>query len=212
MNFDELFGLDAKETSVRSLGDLKAISLDDESKVWVGKLPPELFDAFEPIWALHPEGFNSIRMFEKQVPLPRWQQAYGRNYRFSGQVSEALPVPVTLCPYLEWAQSLDPRMGAMNGLLLNWYDDKKKHYIGRHRDSTEGLVPGLPIVTLSLGGTRAFRMRRYQVQGSYQDVEVENGSVLVIPWKTNKAWTHEVPTLASRYSGRRVSITVRAFT
>jgi alkylated DNA repair dioxygenase AlkB len=217
MDLDEFFSLDeskAETSLVRSLSDLRSVDLDEELKVWVGRLPLELCspDLFEPLWELHPEEFPVIQMYEKKTPIPRWQQAYGRDYRFSGQISAALPVPDSLRPYLDWTHSLDEKLTPINGLLLNWYDDEQKHYIGKHRDSTTGLVPGLPIVTLSLGGTRAFRLRPFRVPGApYTDIEVENGSVVVIPWKTNKAWTHEVPTLASRYSGRRISITLRAF-
>lgn len=197
-----------------TLGDLEAVSLGETRKVWVGRLPSTLSDPskFGPLWDLHPEEFNSIAMFEKQVQLPRWQQAFGRDYQFSGQTSEALPIPDLLSPYLEWAQSLDKRLSKMNGLLLNWYDDDLKHYIGKHRDSEVGLVPGAPIITISLGGTRAFRLRPWQAPGApYVDIEVANGAVLVIPWLTNRDWTHEVPSLTSRFSGRRISITIRAF-
>ena len=38
------------------------------------------------------------------------QQAYGRDYQFSGTVSPALPVPTLLAPYLAWAKAaIDPR-------------------------------------------------------------------------------------------------------
>ena len=42
------------------------------------------------------------------------------------------------------------------------------------------------------------------------DVEVTNGSVLVLPHETNIAFTHDVPA-SKRLTGRRISVTVRAF-
>ena len=33
------------------------------------------------------------------------------------------------------------------------------HYIGAHRDSTASMIEGVPIVTVSLGEERAFRLR-----------------------------------------------------
>lgn len=161
---------------------------------------------FETIWSLHPSHFNKIDMFEKEVFLPRWQQAYGRDYFFSRQTSKALPVSKELEPYLQWAKRFNP---AYNGLLLNWYDSDLKHYIGKHTDSTSGLVKGSHIITLSLEADRAFRIREKGKKG-FEDIVASNGTVIVIPWKTNLTHTHEVPYLV-KYPGKRISITIRAF-
>jgi hypothetical protein len=42
------------------------------------------------------------------------------------------------------------------------------------------------------------------------DISLPNGSVIVIPWETNPAWTHSVPA-SRRFQGRRISVTLRAF-
>jgi len=212
MNIDEFFDAEFEPSPPEPgvctcMGDLLPEPLIEPYVVLRGKLPENLRGAdFEALWGLHPEEFTKIRMFEREVYLPRWQQSYGKDYFFSGQVSEALPVPEQLQPFLDWAQGFDERI---NGLLLNWYDAEHKHYIGRHRDSTEGLIDGAPIITVSFGATRAFRMRPYGGRGK-KDIEVPHGSVVVIPWETNFKFTHEVPHLA-KYSGRRISITLRAF-
>ena len=46
----------------------------------------------------------------------------------------------------------------LNGLLLNWYDGRLGHYIGKHRDSRVNMIHGAPIVTISLGEERSFRL------------------------------------------------------
>ena len=57
-------------------------------------------------------------MHGKRVRIPRWQQAYGVDYRFSGQLSAAMSVPVELQPILDWCRvTIAP---ALNGLLTNW--------------------------------------------------------------------------------------------
>ena len=76
-----------------------------------GELPRELHEAiaFERLWELHPAEFPEIQMHGQRVRIPRWQQAYGVNYRFSGQVSQALPLPGILEPVLAWCRStIDP--------------------------------------------------------------------------------------------------------
>jgi alkylated DNA repair dioxygenase AlkB len=181
-------------------GEVKMAPLPQEIR-------PDDADDFERWWKLHPLEHPEIMMHGKPVAIPRWQQAYGCDYRFSGQVSPAQPLTPEMSALLEWARRvIHPEL---NGVLMNWYDGAKGHYIGAHRDSTMGLIKGSPIVTISLGERRAFRMRPYKKKG-FEDFNVGHGDVLVIPWQTNLVYTHEVPR-ARRYTHRRVSITLRAF-
>src|SRR6186997_1341094 len=91
--------------------------------IWIGRLPESLalnIAQFEQLWQLHPETHAEIRIHGRKVAIPRWQQAYGMDYHFSGEVNRALPVPAALEPLLAWSKdTLDTRL---NGLLLNWYD------------------------------------------------------------------------------------------
>ena len=204
----------------------KRIDLDDQHGLWLGRLPPEQrwtpeqFDAF---WALHPDGFHQVRLFGRLVAVPRWSETYGRDYRFSGTVQSALPIPDLLAPLLAWSQAhIDPRF---NGLLVNWYDGSLGHKIGAHRDDEKELLVGAPILTISFGENRTFRLRPWQGQlrtnpgaplgdgpqaRPRHDIEVADASVLVLPYATNMAFTHEVPA-SKRRTGRRISVTVRAF-
>lgn len=184
--------------------------LEDGHHLLVGTLPPQLLpDAarFENLWSLHPARPHEVRMLGRRIPTPRWQQAYGRDYRYTGSTNTALPIPECICPFLEASRkSVDHRL---NGVLLNWYDGSLGHRIGRHRDSTTDLCPGSPIVTISLGAGRVFRLRPWRRSG-YKDIVVVNGTVIVMPYETNHAWTHEVPSRAAD-RGCRISITLRAF-
>ena len=59
-----------------------------------GALPAELvWDAarFDEVWALHPEGKHVIHMPGGPVETPRWQQAYGADYRYTGRINTAPP-------------------------------------------------------------------------------------------------------------------------
>ena len=168
----------------------------------------------EELWSLHPAEFYEMRQpgTGATIPVPRWQQAYGRDYRYSGNVNRALPVPAIIEPYLSWARAaIDARL---NGYLLNWYDAGLSHRIGAHRDSTAGLVEGSPIVTISLGAARVFRLWSAQDKGvqsrGHVDFEAAHGNVFVLPWETNRSVKHGVPHRASD-TGRRISITLRAF-
>lgn len=190
--------------------EFTTIPLDDRHSILLGNLPDQLManeENFETLWNLHPNKFPVIKIHGKSVPIPRWQHAYGIDYRFSGATSSSLPVPVCLHPFLNWAQiKIDP---ALNGLLLNWYDGSKGHYIGKHRDSRIGLIEEKPIVTISLGEERPFRFQRWR-SSERVDIAAHNGSVIVFTDEVNCAWTHAVPK-TKKAVGRRISITIRAF-
>ncbi len=184
--------------------------LEDGHPFFVGELPQPLrFDAagFEDLWCLHPAGYHVIKMHGRDVATPRWQQAYGADYHYAGQTNRALPVPPILAPLWDWSlATLDPRL---NGLLLNWYDGKLGHYIGLHHDSTRNMVVGAPIVTISFGEERIFRLS-HPGRKVTRAFPARDGTVFIMPYETNLAWKHGVPRRA-RYRGRRISVTLRAF-
>ena len=190
--------------------ELRRIDLDETHAVLVGELPASLvLDAagFAALWSIHPPEFHEIKMHGRPVKTPRWQQAYGTDYRYTGNINRALPLVDPMPAWLSWARErFDARL---DGILLNWYDGTAGHYIGKHRDSDVNRVEGSPIVTLSFGEERAFRMRPWRAEG-FVDLPATDGSVIVIPWETNRAYTHEVPA-SKKALGRRISVTIRAF-
>jgi alkylated DNA repair dioxygenase AlkB len=196
-----------------ALTDFQEHRLPGGCSLLEGRLPDSLIPdtaGFELIWKLHPAEYHELKMHGRLVKTPRWQQAYGMDYHYTGNVNRALPISALLAPYHRWAvESLDE---SLNGLLLNWYDGSLGHYIGRHRDSQSNLVPGRPIVTISLGEERLFRLRAWPAQSGVEpmDFSARHGTVFVMPWETNLAFTHEVPA-SKKLTQRRISITLRAF-
>ena len=81
--------------------------LDEDCLFYSGQLPPDLAlnDAeFSQLWELHPEEYHEIHMHGRLVKTPRWQQAYGKNYRYTGAKNNALPIPEILEVFLKWSQ------------------------------------------------------------------------------------------------------------
>ncbi len=187
--------------------------LDLNCNFWVGQLPPSLVPnvlRFDALWQMHPPDFHEVKIHGRVVKTPRWQQAYGVNYAYTGSVNNALQVPSILAPYLIWArENVFPEL---NSLLLNWYDGKLGHYIGPHRDSVQGMYPGAPILTMSFGEERTFRIRRWNSERPGEkptDFIAREGAVFVMSWQSNRAFTHEV-IRSKRQTGRRISISLRA--
>jgi len=162
---------------------------------------------FNTLWNLHPEEYHTIKIHGKEVKTPRWQMPYGKDYHFSGNTYESQPVPKELVEMHNWCKANIYKN--LNGLLVNWYDGERKHYIGKHRDSTSNMIPNAPIVTISLGEERVFRLRPYKGK-EIIDFPAPHGTVFVLPYNTNQAFTHEVPHF-QRFKGRRLSVTLRGF-
>lgn len=185
------------------------IELDAKHWVWIGQLPAPVRQHidFDVAWRLHPTEYHRLVLYGRELETPRWHQAYGVDYAFSGNITRALPLAPTFAPLLAWAKAtIDPRL---NGVLVNWYDAAKGHYISKHRDSPKGLLTPSPIVTISLGGHRLFRLRPWKGSGRV-DLAADDGRVFILPYETNRAWTHEVPRFR-RDQGRRISVTMRCF-
>ncbi|MEM9906503.1 MAG: alpha-ketoglutarate-dependent dioxygenase AlkB [Cyanobacteria bacterium P01_D01_bin.44] len=183
-------------------------TLNAQHSLWQGRLPDKHLpnsQQFEDLWALHPENYNNIKIHGRMVKTPRWEQAYNKPYGYSGITHSALPSPEQVSSLWRWVkETIDARL---NGILLTWYDGQLGHYIGKHRDSTQNMIEGAPIVTVSLGESRIFRLRPWQGKG-YQDFPVNHGTVFVMPYSTNLAWTHEVPA-SKKLRGRRIAIAKR---
>jgi alkylated DNA repair dioxygenase AlkB len=184
--------------------------LDTAHSIYSTQLPDDLLlsnDQFEQLWNLHPAEHHEIQIHGRKVKTPRWQQAYGSDYYFSGQTYESMETPALVRPLLDWAR--DVVHAGLNGILVNWYDGQFDHYIGKHRDSVVNMIEDAPIATISLGEERKFRMRPWK-QSGFQDFPALGGTVFVLPYATNLSWTHEVPP-SKKLIGRRISITLRAF-
>jgi alkylated DNA repair dioxygenase AlkB len=159
------------------------------------------------LWDIHPCDAHEIKMYGRFVKAPRWQQVYGVDYHYTGRVNKALPIPSLLEPLGQWSK--EKINNHLNGMVVNWYDGKLGHYMGKHRDSTTNMLSGAPIVVISFGEERIFRLRPWKGEG-YKDFVTKHRCVFVIPYETNQAWTHEVP-FSKKYQGQRISLTLRAF-
>src|ERR1700704_1876312 len=127
--------------------DFESCHLDNQYSVLKAELPVQLaFNQmeFQQLWEIHPANFHIIKIHGRLVRTPRWQQAFGKDYHYTGRVNRALPVPDILTSIVTWATTaVDSRL---NGVLVNWYDGALGHYIGRHRDSTKNMIADGPIV------------------------------------------------------------------
>lgn len=179
---------------------------------------------FQEIWNLHPTTSSEVLIMGKLTPIPRYQQAYLRDYKFSGVEAKSLPLPEILEPYLTWANDLG--YGKFNQFLLNWYEDGN-HYIGSHSDDEKQLKSNSPIITITLcqlsgadkkGNTKKVTLRKFRIRDKekniVKDIETSNGLVIIMGGAFQSEFKHEIVKIAGKKSaevGPRISITLRQF-
>ena len=171
---------------------------------------------YKVLWSLHPKDRHTIRIYGKEMQTPRWQQAYIRDYSYSGTNNAALPLPDEFSSLLSMANKKFPPEdgGQFNQVLLNWYESGE-HYISAHSDDERPIVKNSPIVTICLGGEgRIFRIRprKNTTDHKYKrlDVKLSHGCILIMCGEMQSRFTHEVPK-ASSYTDTRISVTLRQF-
>ena len=171
-------------------------TLDEHGNLFFcGELPERLrFDdrGFETLWHLHPQEYHTIMMHARAVATPRWQQAYGADYHYTGRTNRALPLPEECRSILAWSRDVVDEK--LNGLLLNWYDGQLGHYIGPHHDSTTRMVVGVPIVTISLGEERIFRVSHPKTSGGATSL---HGTGRCSSRRTTRTWRGSTASLVS---------------
>lgn len=180
--------------------------------LFVGRLPEDLAgygrEVFPELWNLRPLEQQLVRQpcTGRIIPLPRRHTALDKPYRFTGSVASAIPRDPAYDPFFDWARSIAPEL---NGTLVNWYVGNE--YIGAHRDDTRDLVDGTPILTISLGGFRIFRLRAWKQRSlGFIDLDAPHGAVFLMPWATNLAVTHEIVKRATMQDPR-ISLTMRSY-
>ena len=187
-------------------------ALQNNSWIDSSTLPESIQYDFETLWDIHPENYNQVKILGKVIDTPRWQQTYERSYNYTGMEHEALPMPQQLQPFLEYAQTLYPDF-TFNQILINWYQNGL-HYIGAHSDNTKPLVKDSPIVSISLGQERLFRIKDKQTKTTIKDIILKDKTVITMGGSFQTYYIHEVPKVTGKKGeqlGRRINITFRAF-
>lgn len=156
-----------------------------------------------------PEQRHKVKVRGTWHSVPRDQVAYGQpddegqtpTYWFSGNYATSLD-----WTKIGWIQKLLDRVEALvearpTFMLINRYPNGKS-YISPHSDSERGLVPGLPIVSLTFGAERDFQVYRKGKSCVAKTFVLHHGSLLNMSWAFNERWKHGVPKRAGVLSER----------
>jgi alkylated DNA repair dioxygenase AlkB len=187
--------------------------LDDDSWIEMGNLPDGLKNTdFDTLWSVHPDNYNQIKIYNKLVDMPRYTETYLKNYIYSNVEHKAKPLPQEFKPFFECANKLDSTVD-YNQVLVNWYENGN-HYISAHCDDEKQLIDEHPIISISLGAERVFRIRDKETKKIVKDIVMKDGTYLIMGGKMQHRFTHEVPKITGNVgekTGKRINITFRKF-
>ena len=185
------------------MGDLfghgPQVLLDDASgrfEYRPGVLAPDLADAwFRALQANIPWRQQRRVMYERELDVPRLTASY------------RLDDPELPPPLAEAAALAVREFGAgFNSVGLNLYRDREDS-VAPHNDRLGDLVPGHPIVLLSLGATRHMRIQGKSSRARLE-LDLEPGSLLLMDYESQKHYDHGIPKQRAAV-GPRISLAFR---
>lgn len=91
--------------------------------------------------------------------------------------------------------------------LLNLYRDGNDS-MGWHRDNEKELGKDPVIASVNFGAKRRFQLREYITKSNLRNLDLTQGSLLVMQGESQHHWEHRVPK-TSRFTEPRINITFR---
>ena len=94
-----------------------------------------------------------------------------------------------------------------NSVLLNYYRSGNDS-VSWHSDDEKELGDQPIIGSVSFGATRKFRLRNKNNKKMIHNIELENGSLLIMKKLTQQYWEHEIPKTKKKVA-ERINLTFR---
>jgi alkylated DNA repair dioxygenase AlkB len=150
---------------------------------------------------------ESMIMYGKKILFPRLTSWYGdtdKPYSFSGitlnpnnWTSTLLEIKEKISTYTE---------AKFNSVLLNRYRNGNDS-ISWHTDAEKELGNNPIIASVNFGATRKFQLRHIH-SGEKIEIELQNGSLLIMQGSLQHYWQHQVPKTSKKIN-ERINLTFR---
>ncbi len=136
---------------------------------------------------------DSIKMFGKVHPLPRYTSWYGnkdKSYTYSGIKSYPNQWNKGLLYIKQEVEKITNN--SFNSVLLNWYRDGQDN-LSWHADDEKELGVNPLIASVNFGETRDFIIRRNCNKSEKVTIQLKHGTLLVMGGEMQHYWQHSVP-------------------
>jgi alkylated DNA repair dioxygenase AlkB len=185
-----------------------AILISNKMSIIYDVLPESLQNCvtFSYLEDLQPTSQNEITIYGKTHKIPRYQQAYGKDYKFSNAVSKSLPIPEEFKPIIAYYSKL--YNCKFNMMLINWYPNGS-YYISPHSDDEKQIIENSPILSISYGATRKFVIedKKTKEKSIYY---LKNYDTLAMCDHFQKKYKHGIPKQLG-VKDMRINLTFRCF-
>lgn len=151
---------------------------------------------------------GQIKLFGKLVGEPRQTAFYGDkglSYTYSGKIQQAEGWTESLLAIKEKLANI--LMLEFNSVLANLYRCGKDS-MGWHSDNEKELGQNPIIASVSFGVTRIFRLKHVSDSSLCQNIELTNGSLLLMKGSTQHFWKHQIPK-TNKVVEKRINLTFR---
>ncbi|MCL1468365.1 alpha-ketoglutarate-dependent dioxygenase AlkB family protein [Argonema galeatum] len=151
---------------------------------------------------------DKMKFYGKEVDLPRKTAWYGdsdKSYTFSGISFNPEPWTATLLDLKVRIE--DVAKVNFNSVLLNLYRDGNDG-ISWHTDAEPELGKNPVIGSVSFGETRIFMFRRIDNKDLKTELELRDGSFLLMAGATQHYWQHQIPKTSKKVEPR-INLTFR---
>ena len=151
----------------------------------------------------------NITIYGKTHLFPRSMSWFGKvPYTFSGvTLKQDVKPPEPLRILLDLVR--DTYSDKLNCCLLNYYKDGSD-YINWHSDDEFIFDSKEPIVTLSVGGSRRFKVRSILNHSDVEEYDSGHGDIIVMPPGFQQTHQHSIPK-TSKQVDPRLSFTFRSY-
>ena len=166
---------------------------------------PHLFEQLKSGIAWKQE---TLMLYGKKILTPRltaWYGDSGITYRYSGVTFQARPWTPAL---LEIKNRIEPAAGLIfNSVLLNLYRDGNDS-MGWHSDDEPELGANPIIASVNFGQERRFDFRHKKDHTQKHQINLSNGSLLVMKGDIQHHWQHQIAKSA-KIKNERINLTFR---
>ncbi|AET42773.1 hypothetical protein EXVG_00124 [Emiliania huxleyi virus 202] len=199
-------------------GNYEVITLDHGCEVIRGKLRDELMpseDEWTGMWNSRPTTRDTYSMYGKVVNVPRYFTFYSKRMlltAFGGQTFCA--DMMNDASYTSRILEKCPDKYNYNSVLVNWYMTGAD-YVSLHGDRERGLVQSTPIISVSLGGSRIFHVKKDDTKELVFDKMLNDGDCIIMKGVDfQHKYKHSIPKMVAKKYGTvqpRVNLTIRSY-
>lgn len=151
---------------------------------------------------------DDIKVFGKIYAQPRLTALYGsKGLPYSYANITMHPHPFTTALHTLKERIEKECQNTFTSCLLNLYRDGQDSN-GWHSDDEKELGPNPVIASISLGGSRVFKLRNRKEKTQIHKLVLEPGSLLLMQGGTQHNWQHQIPK-TSKQVPPRINLTFR---